>query len=553
MRVKKKTIVLIIIGAVVVLTSTGIYLLARRAKKLDFEFITAQKETLIQEVSVTGKVRPAQSVSLSFEKAGRVAAVYVEVSDKVKAQQSLVALDNSELQSELAKYQAALEVEQAKLAELKKGARPEELEVTQIKVTNAQTALADAKENLVNVQNKADVDLANAYDDVGDTLQDALAEADNALNTQIDDLFTNDSSENPQLTFSTTNSSKEVATEVGRVQAGEALIKLTDEVNNLSVAYDKMDISLEAAEDNLITIRDFLSQLAEALNITAGLTQTTINTYKGYVNTAKDNINTAITSINTQKQAIASQKATNQKDITTAQTAVNNAQSTLELRQKELALQKAGATIEQLKAQEAQVKAAEANVNNTVTQIAKTVLRSPINGIVTQQDAKKGEIVSASSILVSLISEAQFEIEAFIPEVDIAKLKLADQAKITLDAYGENIGFEAVVTAINPAETVIEGVATYKVTLQFLTQDERIKPGMTANLDILTAQKENVIAVPYRSLIEKDSQKYVRILIGKQTIKERMVITGLRGSDGNIEIVQGLNPGDKVIIFLEEK
>ncbi len=114
--------------------------------------------------------------------------------------------------------------------------------------------------------------------------------------------------------------------------------------------------------------------------------------------------------------------------------------------------------------------------------------------------------------------------------------------------------FSGKVIKIDPAETVIEGVATYKTTVQFTQEDPRIKSGMTADIDILTAEKENVIAVPARAVINKNGQKIVRILVGAEnTIKEVEVQTGIRGSDGNIEIIRGINQGDRVITFIEEE
>ncbi|HJN62222.1 MAG TPA: hypothetical protein QGH92_01300, partial [Candidatus Parcubacteria bacterium] len=98
---------------------------------------------------------------------------------------------------------------------------------------------------------------------------------------------------------------------------------------------------------------------------------------------------------------------------------------------------------------------------------------------------------------------------------------------------------------------IVDGVATYKVTFQFIEDDERIKSGMTANIDITSDNRENVIAVPQRSIIRKNGDKFVRILDGNN-VKEIKVETGLYGSDGNIEIIRGINEGDKVITFIEE-
>ena len=93
-------------------------------------------------------------------------------------------------------------------------------------------------------------------------------------------------------------------------------------------------------------------------------------------------------------------------------------------------------------------------------------------------------------------------------------------------------------------------MATYKTTFQFVKENTGIKSGMTANIDILTANKENVIVIPQQAVITRDGEKFVKILADDGTIKEVEVETGLRGSDGNMEIISGINEGDKVVISI---
>ena len=97
----------------------------------------------------------------------------------------------------------------------------------------------------------------------------------------------------------------------------------------------------------------------------------------------------------------------------------------------------------------------------------------------------------------------------------------------------------------------LEGVSTYKVTLHFLDGDDRVRSGMTANIDIYTGMREGVIAVPQRSVITRNGQKIIRVLKSDMTVEERFVEVGLRGSGGYLEIVSGLNEGERVIVFIK--
>jgi multidrug efflux pump subunit AcrA (membrane-fusion protein) len=89
------------------------------------------------------------------------------------------------------------------------------------------------------------------------------------------------------------------------------------------------------------------------------------------------------------------------------------------------------------------------------------------------------------------------------------------------------------------------------VTLAFDKQDSRVRSGMTANIDILSARSDNVIAVPTRSVIrQSDGPTIVRILDATGKLVDVPVTTGLRGSDGNTEITSGIHEGDNVVVFI---
>ena len=576
---KKRTIIFAIIIFVLVVG----YFSLRNKNGQDYDFIIAQKSNLSQEVNVTGQVKPIESVDLGLEVSGKVDKIYVKVGDKVILDQLLVSLDSSELkmqllqlgaelesaQANLAQYQAAADVQQAKLDELKQGSRPEEIQITETKAINAEKALVDSQENLENVRDKANIDLLNLYSDIEDILYDSYSKADSAVNEQMDEMFSNDSSDNPELTFFTSDSQGKIDVEQLRKTATEVINSLKDDLDNVSSETDFviLDNFLTNTKNNLLVIRDLLSSLNDVVNSAINLSQTIINTYKSNISIAQTNINTALSNINSQEQLIASQKIVNQNNIATAQSSVNTYQNALLLAEDELVLKQSGATEEQTKAQEAlvsqaklnivsqqaQVKRAQVNLQSTNIQLLKMELRTPLEGVITKQEAKVGEIISANSSFIAIISDNNFKIEANIPEVDIAKIELDDSAKVRLDAYESNVIFEANLMSIDPAETVIEGVSTYKVIFHFTKEDERIKSGMTADIDILTDERQDIIAVPSRAILSKNGDKFVRIVGSGEIISEIKVVTGLKGTMGQTEIIEGIAEGDKIITILKEK
>ena len=534
-----------------------------RDKTPDEDILIAERSELIQKVSVTGKVQPAKDVNLAFERSGRVYAVYADVGDRISAGQLLATLNSGELLADirraeaqvesdkalLEQYSAAVTAEQAKLDELRNGTRPEELAIIETKVDTARIAL----ENTIN---ETETNLNNIYGEIIDVVNSAYSAADSALRNQVADLFTD--SVFPEFSFVSTDSQAENDTRAAKIEAERLLRGFRLEINTIHTNNEAAKSSLARAETALRSVRVFLNRLSDVANTAAGVSDTTLASYKTSISAARTSINTQLTAINAQKQLIASQE-------TASQTAVDNARLALEAAREELALKRAGATTEQIAAQEARVQQARANLASQEAriaqsqasvagyraQLAKNTIRSPIDGIITNQDAKVGEIVIGQTPVISVMSETKFEIKTNIPEVDIARISVGDTAHLTLDAYDEDAVFEATIIKIDPAETVIQGVSTYEVTLQFIQEDSRIKSGMTANLDILTDKRENVIAVPARAVISKNGEKIVRILENGE-ITEAQVKTGIRGSDGRIEILEGIKEGEAVIVSVKE-
>lgn len=552
---------LFIIPAVIVILVIMTAIYYEREEPPAYEFVTVQRGELIQEVSVTGRIKPADKVELAFESGGKVARVYVDVGDEVKIGQIIATLENGELTAQLLAAEADLETEEAKLKELQAGTRPEEIQAAETKVSNAQRSLNDAETDLANVKNKAEVDKRKVYNDALAAIQKSVSVGKIALVTLTDIQYASFAGSDEDSNAIAAAKAAAVESLLGASGAG----RLSQEfISNLSGGafgaveeavgdntYLKIDKAVKETSDALQKVKKAL----DAVPVSGVLTAT----QKTNLSSEKANINAEITSVSDKKQSVDVQIVLNDKNIASAEASVNIAKNNLAVAEDDLNIKKSGAAPEQIFAQESKVKAARAGVQKIQAQIVKTLMRAPFGGIITKKDIKAGEIVSAGSILVSLISKNAFEIETNVPEADIAKVKVGDGARVTLDAYGSEVLFETRVVSIDPAETVIEGVSTYKTTLQFIGEDGRIRSGMTANIDILTDRREDVIAVPARAVAARGREKIVRVLSGgfdesgKAVAEEVKVETGLRGSDGRIEISSGLKEGDRVIIFTKEK
>ena len=526
--------------------SLGFFL--KQKQKPAADFIVAKRGEIVQEVSVTGKVKPAESLDLAFDVSGTVSQIYFDVGEPVKANQVIARLDSSQLGAELEKTRANLAAETARLEELQKGTRIEELVAARTALTNAQKSFSDAKVTLESVQNKANIDLASVYDSALSEAQKAVGIAKTSLTTLTDIQYSHFFLDNDLADAK----AAAVLLLLGQSDAGRWT---TQSLNNLSGGVfgdvrKAVSNPIQANTDPaLLETNSALQKMKDCLDIVPINDLT--STEKTSLTAEKTNIATEISSFAAKYQAILTQKATNENNLAVAKTALTTAENVFNNAQDNLSLKEAGATPGQISIQESLVKVARAGVESIRAQINKTIINAPIDGILAKKEVELGESVLPSAPVFSLMSLANFEIEANIPEADIAKLQINQAARVTLDAFGQDKIFDTQVIEIDPAETIIEGVATYKVKLQFLSGQELVKSGMTANIDILIAKVENALLIPQRAVISRNGGRFVRVL-GKNNIsKEIEVKTGLRGSGGNIEILEGLNDGDRVVISTE--
>ena len=503
---RHKFLVALVAGA-----SLGGYYYSQGTPIVPYETTLVKRGSVVQEVSVTGKVESDSVVSLAFERGGRVMSEPIPVGAHVNKGAVLVRLDSSELATLRAAAMSNIQFEEANLAQLKRGSRPEDIAVSEASYESAASALRDAETYLL------------------DKFSSVSTVADDAIFNKTDFLFENPRTLNPKVIFPSIDQKL-----VNKIEQARAA--LSDELSLVSSLDAKADVnSFIAAKENYFSnIKDYLDDLASAVNSASPSSvnsQTQIDGWKASVSLARTNVSNSISA------------------ILVAEQAYRGAESALDISEKQLALKRVGPTTESLMAQEAKINTLKATVANYDAQIAKSVIVAPFAGVVTRQDAKLGQTVPPNTQVVFLMSDGEWKITANIPEVDVAKLSVNDAARVTLDAYGADVSFKATLSSIDPAETVLGGVSTYKVTLFFDEKDERIRSGMTANIDISTDRRDGVLYVPTRAVFSQGDKKFIKIPDGAMLTASREVTTGLRGSDGSIEIMSGVEEGETIVTF----
>jgi HlyD family secretion protein len=382
-------------------------------------------------------------------------------------------------------------------------------------------------------------------------------------------------------------------------------LKSLDEANlSLEQALDSASDDLtnaagELTQKTLSQVRELLSNtyfMLEATITSSSFPQSSLDSYKSIINGQISQISSAITSVenslynfqtaNLQYETSVSNASeglrqaeanldnailnaqnnlnslilSKEQQISLAEAKLNSAKQSVVIAQAQLDNIKDEASNSDINLAQAQISQAQANINSIDEQIENTKLYSPFTGILTELNYNIGEQFSPSlTNFAALLVDDLFEIEVDIAESDINKVKINDQVKITLDAFSRDTIFNGFVSFIEPAQTIIQGVVYYKVKIQFTSLDnwladniekrQEIKAGMTANVEIETASRENVLQVPGRAIINQEDKNIVRVLKDEELV-EKEVQTGLRGDSGLVEIISGLSEGEEIITFI---
>lgn len=443
------------------------------------------RETIQELVEVSGTVEPAKDAKMSFDKSGTVASLNVKVGDRVRVGQVLATLSYADAYSSVREAEAGVVQAQANLDLVAGGTTQAELDLKQNSVDLAKNDLnnviAQSEDNIRNIQN---------------TVNDIVT-------VKLSQFFLKDGN-GYKMSFITCDQGAQGQLEITR-----------NGLDNIQIS------SLDSAYEFAQRLNIFLASLNNILTLPCAITDTTLSDRRLAISGLRISINSIFSEISGRKSAILS--------------ATNN----LTRAERDLAFAKTKTDPNKIKTAEAGVTQANARLYSARSQLSKNILVAPFNGMVSEVNVSQGEMANSSKAAVVLLSDSAFQIKTKIAEVDIAKLKVGQLATVTLDAYYD-VPFMATISRINPAATTEGGAARYGVYLTFIQKDERIKSGMTANAKILTTTKENALVLSPSYIKIKSGGGIVNVINGSTT-EEVIVKTGIRGANGKVEILEGLN------------
>ncbi|MBL7766757.1 MAG: efflux RND transporter periplasmic adaptor subunit [Chitinophagaceae bacterium] len=243
------------------------------------------------------------------------------------------------------------------------------------------------------------------------------------------------------------------------------------------------------------------------------------------------------------------------------------------------------AALESIKGNQYGVAGAQANVSEAVENLEKTTIYAPMSGIVSKLFVKKGERVvgtvqMAGTEIMRVANMSKMKVDVEVGENDIQKVKYGDTANVEVEAYPSR-KFKGIVVQISQSSTatgsqqaissLTDQVTNYTVSVELLQQsyqdlleiDTRhfpFRPGMSATVEILTKYQRGVLAVPINAVTTREDEdsvdtgdksdqilEYVFVVNEKNKTVLKVVTTGVQDNQ-HIEILSGLNPGEKVIV-----
>jgi RND family efflux transporter MFP subunit len=221
--------------------------------------------------------------------------------------------------------------------------------------------------------------------------------------------------------------------------------------------------------------------------------------------------------------------------------------------QAQLDLLLAGPREEQVQAAQAAVDQASAAADQARLRLKKATLATPMDGTVTTLRIERGEWVSPGQPVIVLSDLAVLEVDVNLDETDVAQVMVGQNAWLTVDAF-PGVELAGEVTTIAPVAQVQAGVVLYPVAVRLKLADPstdagqapRLRAGMTADVTVITASRENVIVVPLRAVKTEGQRAYVDRLVSGQV--ERVEVKLGMMTETEVEITDGVAEGDVVVV-----
>jgi len=317
-----------------------------------------------------------------------------------------------------------------------------------------------------------------------------------------------------------------------RVKKGETLLEIENNDANAQ---------LRLAEANLRGTKTELSQLLLSRDMVVSQASSTLNQTRAKLDNAAANLdraNSLYTKGMISKQEMDSAKST----FDVAQADYESARANeLQGKMKDEEIKTARARVEQM----------ESNLQLAGVQLGRTYITAPYSGIITELFVEEGELLSIGTPVLEMADESTMEVDAVIDEVDVGKLRIGQDVKLTFDAFKEKQSLGKILEISPYITTTKEQNRTVNIKVGITTGQDGILVGMSTDVEVITGRAKDVLYLPTNAIIEKADGQFV-FIAEKGVAREKRIKTGLSNWDTS-EVIEGLREGDEVITSLEIK
>jgi len=494
---KKRNKWFVVLGVVLCMV---LYLIFKPKQILE-TLATAETKNLQQTVLATGQVTSSTDIGMSFIASGVVHDIPVTIGQKVKKGTVLARLEQGNEAAAVTSALGQLRVAQANYQKLLEGATDAELMVVK-------TSLENAKADLVRTITQQDIIVSNAkraYLSSGLVAELAPGVVSSVTAPTISGAYTSNEEGSYFVSVYPTGSGNYFS--ATGLESGSGSASSTSPVPLGSRGLFIQFPSLSSAG------------ISWLVNIPNKQSSTYVTNYNAYL------------------AAVSAQDS-----------AVSTAKALVASRQADYDLKVSKARTTDMAVAEANILTAQGNYQNAVATLEKRILRAPADGTITKIDARVGDLAQALKSVMTLQDVENLYVEANINEANISDVVIGQPVTIFFDATGPEMSYKGSVTSIDISSTLVSGVVNYKVKVA-IDGKVVVRPGMTASMTILVAEKNSVIAIPARFIRELNGDKYVTVLTDakKHKTENRNITLGLNADGGYVEVISGLQDGDQIV------
>lgn len=475
---------------------------SRAAEAETVQTATITKGSLASTLSASGNTRSGQDATIAWQTSGTVEQVTLQPGDRVEMDQVLAALDPSSLSTELINARESLADAQQALEDLL-NSRLQQAKALQA-VEDAQLALNILKATANEQSSQAQLALANA--------EDALTDAQK--NRQKMDY--------PHSSDQLVIEKAETSYLLAKKAYNEALKEYNKYVDKPLTRPERVQ-----ALNRLVAAKQAMNSALATWNwYLMGYSATEI---------AQADAELAVAQANLEK----TQADYDSLKTGASQAEIALAEATLADAQREWERVKDGPS-------QAELDAAQAAVDNVQAILDRDSLLAPFAGTITAVEIKAGDIVSAGDPAFRIDDLDSLYIDLQISEVDLASLQVGQKATLEFDAIADQT-YNGEVTEIGMIGSVSQGVVNYPVTVRITDADGSIRPGMTATVNIITAEANDVLMAPNKAIKTSGGQQSVVVLFEGQQISVPVTV-GLVGDSYSEIVSTQLREGDVLVL-----